>query len=408
VRRVVLASANAGKLRELGALLAPFALELVPQAVLGIGSPPESGATFLANALLKARHAAAHSGLPALADDSGLEVDALGGRPGVRSARFAYEGASDAENLERLLAELEGVPDGERGARYQCVVVLTRSAQDDAPLIARGSWAGRITRSARGTGGFGYDPVFVPAGGRRTAAELTAEEKNAVSHRGQALAALLARLKAGGYIEPSMKRGRLIVISAPSGAGKTSLVKQLLEDEPRLALSISHTTRKRRPTEAEGREYHFVTVDEFKALEARGEFLESARVFDNFYGTARAFVEERLASGRDVLLEIDWQGARQVRSRMPECVSVFILPPSRAALAERLARRATDSAEVIARRLADAAGDMSHYREFDYVVVNDDFAQAVADLKRIIAGEGAELASDRPGLAPLLKDLLPA
>ena len=408
MNRVVLASANAGKLRELGALLAPLALEVVPQAALGIGSPVETGATFLANALLKARHAATHSGLPALADDSGLEVDALGGRPGVRSARYAYEGASDTENLEQLLADLSRVPDGARGARYQCVVVLTRSAQDDAPLIARGTWAGYITRVARGAGGFGYDPVFVPEGGRRTAAELSAEEKNAISHRGQALAALVARLGAGGYIGPSMKRGRLIVISAPSGAGKTSLVKQLLEDEPRLELSISHTTRKRRPTEAEGREYHFVTVEKFKELEARGEFLESARVFDNFYGTSRAFVEQRLAAGRDVLLEIDWQGARQVRARMPECVSVFVLPPSRTALAERLARRATDSAEVIARRLADAAGDMSHYDEFDYVVVNDNFAQAVADLKRIVAGHGDGLRSDRPELAPLLSGLLAA
>jgi len=205
-----------------------------------------------------------------------------------------------------------------------------------------------------------------------------------------------------------MRRGRLIVISAPSGAGKTSLVKKLLEDSPTLELSISHTTRKRRPTEAEGREYHFVTVPQFKALEARGEFLENARVFDNFYGTSRAFVEERLAAGRDVVLEIDWQGARQVRARMPQCVSVFVLPPSRAALAERLARRATDSAEVIARRLADAAADMSHYAEFDYVVVNDDFARAVAELERIVAGKGEALRSDRAGLAPLVEELLAA
>ena len=131
-------------------------------------------------------------------------------------------------------------------------------------------------------------------------------------------------------------------------------------------------------------------------------------MFDNLYGTSRAFVEQQLQAGRDVLLEIDWQGARQVRARMPQCVSVFILPPSRQALAQRLARRATDTAEVIARRLADAASDMSHYREFDYVVVNDDFAQAVADLKRIIAGQGEDLRSDRPQLAPLLAELLAA
>jgi guanylate kinase len=205
-----------------------------------------------------------------------------------------------------------------------------------------------------------------------------------------------------------MKRGRLFVISAPSGAGKTSLVKKLLEDDPQLQLSVSHTTRKRRPTEAEGREYHFVSVAQFRQLEARGEFLEHARVFDNFYGTSRAFVEQQLTAGRDVLLEIDWQGAQQVRARMPQCVSVFILPPSRAALAQRLTRRATDTPQVIVRRLADATGDMAHYGEFDYVVVNDDFAQAVADLQRIIAGAGEELRSDRASLAPLLAELLAA
>jgi len=203
-----------------------------------------------------------------------------------------------------------------------------------------------------------------------------------------------------------MKRGRLIVIAAPSGAGKTSLVKALLGNTPALRLSVSHTTRKRRDTEQEGREYHFVSVPEFERLRDAGEFLEHARVFDNFYGTSRGFVEQQLAAGHDVVLEIDWQGAQQVRRAMPQCVSVFILPPSRAALAERLARRATDTPEVIARRLADAAGDMSHYGEFDYVVVNDDFARAVQDLKQVIAGQAQDLGRDRPQLAPLLKDLL--
>jgi guanylate kinase len=203
-----------------------------------------------------------------------------------------------------------------------------------------------------------------------------------------------------------LKHGRLFVIAAPSGAGKTSLVKALLSSDPSLRLSISHTTRKRRPTEAEGREYHFVSVPEFEQLVARGEFLEHARVFDNYYGTSRGFVEEQLRQGNDVLLEIDWQGAQQVRRAMPQCVTIFILPPSRAALAERLARRATDSPDIIARRLADAAADMSHYREFDYVIVNDNFERALEDLERIVAGKSDDLRGSRPELAALVKGLL--
>ena len=404
--RAVLASANPGKLRELAALVAPAGIELLSQAALGIGSAPETGATFLENALLKARHAAAAARLPALADDSGLEVDALGGRPGVWSARFAHPGASDEENLARLLAELAGVPEPRRTARYQCVVVWVRSADDPEPLTATGTWEGRIALAARGSGGFGYDPAFIPAGEQRTAAELSADEKNRVSHRAQALRALVAALKSRGRIFPPMKRGRLYVVSAPSGAGKTSLVKALLRSEPRLRLSISHTTRTRRPTEAEGREYHFVSKPQFAELVKRDEFLEHARVFDNDYGTSRAFVESQLAQGDDVLLEIDWQGAQQVRRAMPDCVSIFVLPPARRTLAERLARRATDTAEVIRRRLSDAAGDMSHYDEFDYVVVNDDFEKAVSDLKRIIEGRGEDLKGRRPELKPLLEELL--
>jgi XTP/dITP diphosphohydrolase len=200
VTRIVLASSNAGKLREFAALLAPLQLELISQQALGIAAPAETGTTFLANALLKARHAAASAQLPALADDSGIEVDALGGQPGVRSARFAGEHASEQQNLHRLLAELEDVPDSWRQARYQCVIACVRHAEDPAPLIASGSWEGHIARAARGQGGFGYDPVFVPTGETRTAAELPAAEKNAVSHRAQALHALVASLAREGYI----------------------------------------------------------------------------------------------------------------------------------------------------------------------------------------------------------------
>lgn len=200
--RIVLASGNAGKLRELAALLAPLEVELISQDSLGIPAAAESGTTFLANALLKARHAAALAQLPALADDSGIEVDALGGQPGVRSARFAGEHASDAQNLQRLLAELEEVPESWRQARYRCVIACVKRAQDLAPLIASGTWEGHIARAPRGSGGFGYDPVFVPAGDTRTAAQLPPQEKNAVSHRAQALHALVASLAREGYIAP--------------------------------------------------------------------------------------------------------------------------------------------------------------------------------------------------------------
>lgn len=204
--RLVLASGNAGKLRELGALLAPLDFALVPQCELGVRAVEETGGTFLANALLKARHAAATTRLPALADDSGLEVDALSGRPGVSSARFAGVDASDQDNLDQLLRELKDVPQGRRRARYQCVIVLVRNGADPAPLVAHGTWEGRIAAAARGSGGFGYDPVFVPAGvagDSRTAAQLTPAEKNALSHRGQALRALLAGLQAAGvYFHP--------------------------------------------------------------------------------------------------------------------------------------------------------------------------------------------------------------
>jgi guanylate kinase len=199
---------------------------------------------------------------------------------------------------------------------------------------------------------------------------------------------------------------RLYVISAPSGAGKTSLVKALRERLPGLRVSTSHTTRPPRPNEQDGREYFFVSNAEFNALVDDGEFLEHARVFDNQYGTSRQQLEEKLAAGHDVVLEIDWQGARQVRAALPACRSIFILPPSREALRTRLTGRQTDSPAVIERRLADAVADMSHFREFDYAVVNDDFGQAVEELARIVAGNGSALAAGRPELTPVVADLL--
>src|SRR5215469_8298727 len=202
------------------------------------------------------------------------------------------------------------------------------------------------------------------------------------------------------------QRGKLFVIAAPSGAGKTSLVKALLERKPELHVSISHTTRAQRPTEQPGREYYFVSVPQFEQLVRDGEFLEHARVFDNLYGTARPPVEAQLAQGHNVVLEIDWQGARQVRSAMPACRTIFILPPSRAALEDRLRRRQTDSEAVIERRLSDAVGDMSHWSEFDYVVVNDDFERAIGDLARIVTGSGEDLRAQRAGLRPLVESLL--
>jgi len=202
------------------------------------------------------------------------------------------------------------------------------------------------------------------------------------------------------------RRGSLFVIAAPSGAGKTSLVKAVLDRDPALKVSISHTTRKPRTHERDGEHYHFVSTDEFKRLVAAGEFLENAQVFDNFYGTSRGAVEALRNAGHDVILEIDWQGAQQVRKAQPDCRSIFILPPSRAELETRLRNRKTDSEQVIERRLRDAVADMSHFSEFDRVVVNDDFETAVAHLLSILRGGGNEFDAKRPALAPLVADLL--
>jgi guanylate kinase len=201
-------------------------------------------------------------------------------------------------------------------------------------------------------------------------------------------------------------KNRLFVIAAPSGAGKTTLVRALMEREPGLRMSVSYTTRARRPGEQEGQHYHFVSPEAFETMVDDGAFLEHARVFDNCYGTARAQVERLLAEGRGVVLEIDWQGARQVRAAMPESVGVFILPPSRAELERRLRGRATDSEAVIRRRLADAVTDMSHWQEFDYVVVNDDFDAAVDALSDVVRGRGEASRAGRAELEGLTAALL--
>jgi guanylate kinase len=205
--------------------------------------------------------------------------------------------------------------------------------------------------------------------------------------------------------ERSMERGRLYVVSAPSGAGKTSLVKALMEREPRIRFSVSYTTRKPRPNEVPGRDYHFVTTERFAEMAARGEFLEHAQVFDNSYGTGVHTVEEALANGEQLLLEIDWQGAAQVRARLPEARSIFILPPSRASLEQRLRARSTDTDAVIKRRLQDAAQDLTHWAEFNYVVINDRFEAALADLQAIVEDRDGHLVAQRPEVERLAGEL---
>jgi len=193
--RLVIATGNAGKLKELRELLAPPAFDVLPQSQFTSMSVDETGLSFIENAILKARHAAEASGLPAIADDSGLEVDVLDGAPGIYSARYAGEGASDEANLRKLLATLKDVPLAQRTARYQCALVFMRSARDPSPLICQASWEGRIIGTPRGSGGFGYDPIFELLDRAVTVAELPAAEKNLLSHRGKALRGLVAQLR---------------------------------------------------------------------------------------------------------------------------------------------------------------------------------------------------------------------
>lgn len=207
-------------------------------------------------------------------------------------------------------------------------------------------------------------------------------------------------------VEPAGGRGRLFVIAAPSGAGKTSLVKALMEKAPPLRFSVSYTTRKPRPNEVEGRDYHFVSAERFQAMIRAGEFLEYASVFDNQYGTGLQTVSDALERGEKLLLEIDWQGARQVRDRLPEARSIFVMPPSIAALEQRLRHRSTDSEDVIRRRLRDSVSDLAHWSEFDFVVVNDRFDQALSDLGSIVADRGDAWRADRPEVLRLAAELL--
>lgn len=204
-RRWVLASGNRGKLREIEAVLAGSGIELVSQGDLAVEAPEETGLTFIENALLKARHASHHTGLPAIADDSGLSVDALGGAPGIHSARYAGVDASSRSNVRKLLTALRDTPDDERGAAFHCCIVVLQRPDDPTPLVSQASWRGQITRAPRGEEGFGYDPVFFDPVLGMTAAELEAATKNRVSHRGQALAALKAAL---ATLAPGSARGR--------------------------------------------------------------------------------------------------------------------------------------------------------------------------------------------------------
>jgi guanylate kinase len=196
--------------------------------------------------------------------------------------------------------------------------------------------------------------------------------------------------------------GKLFVFAAPSGAGKTTLVHAMVAKHPELRFSISYTTRKPRRNEANGVDYLFVNEEEFMRLRDQGEMLEYAEVFDHHYATSRSQVEKHLADNRNVILEIDWQGARQVRESMPECISVFILPPSVEELERRLRDRRTDAPEVIARRLRDALSDMSHWDEFDFVIINDDLNKAVADLESVLAGDGQACSTGNPALRQIV------
>lgn len=200
-----------------------------------------------------------------------------------------------------------------------------------------------------------------------------------------------------------MSKGVLFIVAAPSGAGKTSMVKALLKNDPAIRLSVSYTTRTARPGEVDGKDYHYVSRENFLEMASRGEFLESAEVYGNFYGTSQPWIAGEIASGHDILLEIDWQGASQVKRHFTDAVSIFILPPSLTALRNRLISRAQDSHEVIEKRLAAACEDISHAGEFDYIIVNDDFDQALLDLTAVVKASRLVTSRQAPKLSPLFE-----
>lgn len=202
--------------------------------------------------------------------------------------------------------------------------------------------------------------------------------------------------------------GTLYVISAPSGAGKTSLVKALLDQDQQVCVSVSHTTRDMRPGEVDGKDYNFVAMEQFDSMIEQGQFLEFAEVFTNKYGTSQVWVEQQLAQGRDVILEIDWQGAQQVRRLMPDCVSVFILPPSTEALRERLTGRGQDGEDVINHRMSEALSEMSHYNEYDYLIINDQFDIALQELQAVFSARRLELSRQQIKQQALVSGLLSA
>lgn len=203
-----------------------------------------------------------------------------------------------------------------------------------------------------------------------------------------------------------MVQGTLYVVSAPSGAGKTSLVKAMLKQDAKIVVSVSHTTRDIRPGEVDGSDYNFVSMDQFNRMIEDADFLEFAEVFTNKYGTSQRWVEAQLAQGKDVILEIDWQGAQQIRRLMPNCLSIFILPPSRDELEQRLTSRGTDSEEVIGLRMSEAVNEMSHYAEYDFLVINDDFDVALEELHAVFLAERMKIAQQQDRCHDLLVSLL--